>query len=120
MNETTPPEPDHWAERVAYRHLLAKGWRPLAVNYRLRGGELDLVFEDGPTVVVVEVRQRKSARYGDPAETIDARKLGRVRRTARQFVATVLRSPDTAMRIDAFLLIGDERKHTVRHLENVG
>lgn len=117
---TPPLEPAHWAERVAYRYLLTLGWHPLAVNYRLRGGELDLVFEDGSTVVVVEVRQRKSARFGDPAETIDARKLGRVRATARHFASTVLRAPDTAMRIDAVVLVGDERRHTVRHLKDVG
>ncbi|MFO7545328.1 MAG: YraN family protein [Trueperaceae bacterium] len=117
---TSSREPAHWAERVAYRHLLALGWRPLAVNYRLRGGELDLVFEEGSTVVVVEVRQRKSVRFGDPAETIDARKLGRVRATARHFASTVLRAPDVAMRIDAVVLVGDERRHTVRHLKDVG
>jgi len=117
---TPPIEPGHWAERVAFHHLLALGWRPLAVNYRIRGGELDLVFDDGTTVVVVEVRQRKSARFGDPAETIDARKLGRIRATARHFASTVLRAPDAAMRIDAVVLLGDERRHTLRHVQDVG
>lgn len=105
---------------MAYQRLVRLGWRPLAVNYRLRGAELDLVFADGATVVVVEVRQRKTVRYGDPAETIDARKLRRIRAAARHFVSVALGRPDTAVRIDAVVLVGDEREHALRHLVDIG
>lgn len=110
----------HWAEGRARTYLEGKGWRHLASNYRVRGGELDLVMADGETVVVVEVKQRRSVRYGHPAESIDARKLVRLRRTAQHYVVFSLRRPEAPLRIDAVLLLGDEGRHQIRHLRNVG
>lgn len=115
-----PAAPTHWAERAALEHLRARGWRHLASNYRLRGGELDLVFEAGATVVVVEVKQRKSAAYGHPAESIDARKLGRLRATAQHYASFELRRPHAAIRLDAVLIVGTEQRFALTHLEAVG
>ena len=115
-----PPAPRQWAEQVAERHLLAKGWRLLARNYRLRGGELDLVFAAPGTVVVVEVKQRKSVAYGQPAESIDGRKLRRLRATAQHYVSQVLRRPESRVRLDAVLVVGVEAGHSVQHLEDIG
>lgn len=112
--------PLHWAERAALGHLAARGWRHLASNYRLRGGELDLVFESGGAVVVVEVKQRKSAAYGHPAESIDRRKLARLRATAQHYVNYELRRPHAPIRLDAVLILGTEQRHTLQHLEGVG
>lgn len=117
---TAAGAPLHWAERSASEHLQAKGWRLLASNYRLRGGELDLVLESGRTVVIVEVKQRKSAAYGHPAESIDRRKLARIRATAQHYVSYVLGRPDANVRLDAVLILGTEQRHQVQHLENIG
>jgi len=121
------PQPRHWAERAALRYLMERGFRPLAVNYRLRGGELDLVLAapaaaaDSPaTVVVVEVRQRRSDAYGHPAETLNTRKLRALRATALHFVTFALRRPSMALRLDAVLISGDERHHRIDHLEGIG
>lgn len=110
----------HWAERVAEKHLLAKGWRLLASNYRLRGGELDLVFAAQGAIVVVEVKQRRSVAYGHPGESIDGRKLRRLRATAQHYVSQFLRRPEARVRLDAVLVIGVEERHHVQHLENIG
>lgn len=112
--------PLHWAERAAARHLANLGWRLLASNYRLRGGELDLVFRAGSTVVVVEVKQRKNAAYGHPGESIDRRKLSRIRGVAQHYVSYVLKEPSARLRLDAVLVLGTEERFQLQHLENVG
>lgn len=117
---TAAHQPRHWAEEVARQYLEGRGWRTLARNYRLRGGELDLVMQEGDTVVVVEVRQRRNARFGTPAETIDRRKLARLRRTAQYYLAFELRRSAAPLRLDAVLLLGDEQRYQLRHLENIG
>ncbi len=109
----------HWAEGVARRHLEALGWEIVASNYAIRGGELDLVARDGATLVFVEVRQRRSDRFGHPAETLDRRKLERLRRTARHFLATRTADDAAPVRFDAVLLVGDERSHRLTHLRDV-
>lgn len=118
----------HWAEVVAERLLTGLGWRLLARNYRLRGGELDLVFDDTDgTVVFVEVRQRASTRFGGAAESLDARKLARLRRTANHFLTYGLAPTaggratldDRRVRFDAVLVTGVEGRHDANHLKDV-
>jgi len=110
----------HWAEERAAQRLSREGWRVLARNYRLRGGELDLVCEDeAGVVVIVEVKQRRNAAYGGAAYAIDARKLTRLRRTAAHFLAYGLKRPDARMRFDAVLITGSEADHQFVHLRDV-
>jgi len=107
----------------AERLLTGLGWLLLARNYRLRGGELDLVYDDMGTLVFVEVRQRATVRYGGAAESIDGRKLSRLRRTAAHFLAYGPRPEghdgDARVRFDAVLVTGREDDHVLDHLRDV-
>jgi len=109
----------HWAEELARRHLEALGWVVLETNYAIRGGEIDVIARDGDTVVFVEVRQRRDARFGHPVETLDRRKLARWQHTARHYLALRLGDPDAAVRFDAIVVLGDERDARLEHLRDV-
>lgn len=113
------PVPRHWAETLARRHLESLGWRVLDANYTVRGGEIDLIARDGATVVFVEVRQRRTPAHGHPGETLDRRKLTRLARTARRYLAERLREPDARARFDAVLVVGGPRTARITHLRDV-
>ncbi|HKJ09325.1 MAG TPA: YraN family protein [Gammaproteobacteria bacterium] len=66
------------AETAACRYLQRRGLRLLARNYRCRVGEIDLIMGDGDSLVFVEVRYRRSVRFGGAAESIDRRKQARI------------------------------------------
>jgi putative endonuclease len=71
-------------ERVAARYLRRRGLAVLARNVRARHGEIDLVAQDGPSVVFVEVKSRTIG-PGDERtglEKIDRRKRAALRRAA--------------------------------------
>ena len=109
----------HWAERLAATHLRAAGWRVLSRNYRLRGGEIDLVCEDPEGVVVfVEVKQRRSDSFGGPAAALDPRQRQRLRRTATHYLAAYLGRPEAAARFDAVLISGSPTRHHLQHLRD--
>jgi len=111
--------PRHWAEALARRYLEGLGWVVLDANYAVRGAEIDLVARDGDTVVFVEVRQRRSAAYGHPAETLDRRKLTRLAYAARRYLAERLQRPDAASRFDAVVVVGGEPSAELTHLRDV-
>ena len=70
------------AESAVAADLTAKGWSILARNVHVGRGELDLVAVDpGPprTLVIVEVRWRRSRAFGLAEETIDHRKRAHLR-----------------------------------------
>lgn len=68
------------AEAAVASALEVVGWQILARRWRVPAGELDLVCLDPHgTLVAVEVRARSSARTGMAIESVDARRLARLR-----------------------------------------
>ena len=66
------------AEELAARYLLAQGLRIIERNFRVRGGEIDLIARDGRTLVFVEVRLRSRSDFGGAAASITAQKQQRI------------------------------------------
>ncbi len=90
------------AEALAEAHLRRNGLRILARNWRCRFGEIDLIAQDGPVLVFVEVRARSSRAYGGAAESIDAAKRSKLIAAANQYLSRA--GLDTACRFDALLI----------------
>jgi putative endonuclease len=88
-------------ERSTESHLKRNGLRTICHNYRCRGGEIDLVMEDGDTIVFIEVRYRSTDDYGDPFETITQRKQQRIIRAATHFLGKNANYRDRPCRFDA-------------------
>jgi putative endonuclease len=76
------------AENLCAALLQRAGLRILARNWRCRLGEIDLVAEEGATLVFAEVRLRRDATYyGGAAESITAAKRARLLAAARLYLA---------------------------------
>ena len=89
------------AEELCAELLRKAGLRVLARNWRCRHGEIDLVAEEGRTLVFAEVRYRRDQRYGGAAESVTAAKRARLVAAARLYLA---RRPDAECRFDVLLL----------------
>lgn len=75
------------AEALAARFLQAQGCTLLAQNFRVKGGEIDLIARDGETLLFVEVRLRSSQAFGGAAASITATKQRRIILAARHYLA---------------------------------
>lgn len=64
----------------------AAGYEVLARNWRCTEGELDLVCRNGDTIVVCEVKTRRTAAFGTPAEAVTWAKQRRVRRLGARWL----------------------------------
>lgn len=94
------------AEELAARHLAKHGLQVVERNFRVRGGELDLVCLDGATLAFVEVRLRSRADFGGAAASITAAKQARVILAARHWLARHPRYGSNSCRFDCVLLDG--------------
>lgn len=96
-------------EQKARAYLETQGLKFIAANQTFKCGELDLVMADGDTVVFVEVRQRKSNRFGSAVESIDYRKQQKWLNAANMWLFTKRnQSLDTAKcRFDVVAFEGD-------------
>ena len=77
------------AEERALAHLLGRGLKLVARNYRTPhrgGGEIDLVMRDADTLVFIEVRRRASRSFGGAAASVGGVKQRRIVFAARHFL----------------------------------
>ena len=89
------------AEELCAELLRRAGLRILARNWRCRHGEIDLVAEDGRTLVFAEVRYRRDEHFGGAAESVTAAKRARLVAAARLYL---MRRPEADCRFDVMLL----------------
>lgn len=85
--------PDHLRLGAAGEDLAActvarAGLRILDRNWRSWRHELDLVCEDGDTIVFVEVKTRRSADFGGPAGALGQRKRLALTKAAQAWLAS--------------------------------
>lgn len=69
-------------EVLAAEFLKAKGYLILERNYRFGRGEIDIVAKEGSDLVFIEVKSRRSARYGAPEESITLKKESQLKKVA--------------------------------------
>lgn len=106
---SSPSRPEHLrqgaaAEALGARWLEQRGWRIVGRNYRCKLGELDLIALDGGTLVFVEVRWRRSERFGGALASVDYRKQQRLVRTAQHYLLTHPRWQQAPCRFDVLAL----------------
>jgi len=101
-------------EEAAVHHLRGKGYRIRETNVRSRLGEIDIVADapaDGaePLLVFIEVKTRRSTRFGSPAEAVTADKQRRMVRLAQSYLQRHPRLGQRACRFDVIGIILDTR-----------
>ena len=71
---------------MAHRHLQSLGYQVVARNWRARSGpEVDLIAQDGDTLVFVEVKSRRTEEFGSPDRAINREKELHLLRAAREY-----------------------------------
>lgn len=73
-------------EQRAEAHLRGLGYRCVARNFTTPVGELDLVMQEGDTIVFVEVKTRADRRFAEPHDAITAAKQAKLARAAAWFL----------------------------------
>jgi putative endonuclease len=104
-----------WAEKLAELEIVGAGLSLLERNFRVRGGEIDLIAKEADgTTVFIEVKQRRNNAHGEPGEFITVRKAALVRRTALMYLGR----DDLPCRFDAVLVTGDEANSSLEWLKD--
>ena len=73
-------------EDFACRELERLGFVILARRFRTRMGEIDIIAREGDTLAFIEVKARRSTRFGIPCEAVDWRKQQTIGRIAAEYV----------------------------------
>lgn len=106
-------------ERLAERYLADQGYRTVDRNWHWPKGEIDLVVEKDGELVFVEVKTRRSHRFGIPAEAVTWRKQQKLIQTALAYLTSVGRQ-QAQWRIDVVAIDLDHQANLERieHIQN--
>lgn len=109
-----------WGESVAAEYLRKKCYKPVAMNYRCRYGEIDIIVSNKRYLVFVEVKLRKSDRFAAAMEHVDQQKQQRLRTTAEFFLSEY--QTELQPRFDVVEIYAPEGTNTAKpkiyHLED--
>lgn len=92
-------------EDLATDALRGLGYAILARRYRTRYGEIDIIAKDQGTLVFVEVKARRTARFGTAAESVTGWKQRRIAAMALDYLGRANR-PDAPCRFDVVAIDG--------------
>ncbi len=73
-------------EEKACNYLKSKKYKILERNYRCIYGEIDIIAKDNDTLVIIEVKYRKTAKYGKGYEAVTYTKQQKIIRTAEYYI----------------------------------
>jgi putative endonuclease len=105
-------------EAAAAAYLQRAGLTVAVTNWRTAGGEVDIVAWDGPDLVLVEVKTRRSMAMGTPEEAVSPSKQRRLVRLARAYLAETGSKP-RLVRFDVVSLrVLSEDRALLRHHRN--
>jgi len=96
------------SEKKAANFLKKNGYSILAMNYRCKFGEIDIIAEKDDLLVFVEVKARTSAKYGMGYESVTAAKQEKLLKTAYVYMAEKGERP---AQFDVISIDGDEISH---------
>ena len=79
----------NYGEDLACDYVKKHGYKILERNYRIRGGEIDIVCKDQNTLVFVEVKTRYSHEFGSPIDAMTYWKIKALLKTAQFYILKI-------------------------------
>ncbi len=102
-------------EKLAAKFLAQKGYRILEQNYRIRSGEVDIIAWHNDTLVICEVKYRRSLANGSPFEAVDYRKQRQISKVTAQYLVYRGFGSEVPVRFDVIGISGNGK---IDHIEN--
>jgi putative endonuclease len=102
-------------QKIAEEYLTSRRCEILERNYRTRFGEIDLIIRDGQTIAFVEVKLRRTLRFGTPAEAVTKVKQKKIKRVALYYA--LRHNPNAAYRFDVVEILSlSGQKTMINHI----
>jgi putative endonuclease len=105
------------SESLAVNSLKKQGYEILETNFKTKIGEIDIIARDGDTLVFVEVKARKTLRYGDPKYAITWHKKRKISLTALYYLKKTGRM-NVRARFDVVSILEDGNRPLVEIVKN--
>lgn len=103
-------------EQIATDFLINNGATILQRNWRFLRAEIDIVFLDGNTLVLAEVKTRSSTAYGKPEEFISNKKISLYLDAAEEYLKQ--NEMDNEIRFDIISVLCYSEKPIIKYIKD--
>ena len=109
-------------EELVAQYLVGQGYTIITRNWHAgRYGEIDIVAEQGGMLVMVEVKTRHSAQFGNPEEAVNRTKLEKLRAATQAYVTAHPQLPQAArIEVVAVIMSPDSKLVDLEHYRDIG
>ena len=87
--------------------LVKEAYKILERNYQNRFGEIDIIAEKNKELVFIEVKYRKTSKFGYGYEAVDRRKIMKILKLANYYIQSK-KYQNYKIRFDCMSYLGDE------------
>ena len=103
-------------EELAATFLKNKGYLILETNWRFKHLEADIIATIDKTLVVAEVKTRKSNYFGEPETFVNKQKQKNLIKTANEYI--IRNNLDLEVRFDVISVILGNNQMNINHIED--
>jgi len=105
------------SENLAVWYLKQNGYKIIEQNYRNRLGEIDIIAREKKTIVFVEVKSRKSIRYGSPKWAVTPKKQRKISMVALYYLKST-QQIDAKARFDVVAITSNRDEPQIEIVKN--
>ena len=103
-------------EIAAAEFLRHNGYEILAQNYTYGKGEIDIICKMSEIIVFCEVKTRSTDYFGYPEESVDKKKIKKIKRTAEEYLFQ--NKLDTMVRFDIISIVSQKETQKIYHIKD--
>jgi len=104
-------------ETLAAKYLKKRGYKIIEQNYRTPLGEIDIIAKEKNTIVFVEVKSRRSIRFGSPKWAVTPKKQRKISMVALHYLKTTKQTTDKA-RFDVVSILSNKDDPQIDIIKN--
>jgi len=104
-------------ESLAVWYLKKNGYKILEQNYRTNLGEIDIIAREKKSLVFVEVKSRRSIRYGSPKWAVTLKKQRTISMVALSYLKAT-RQSDARARFDVVAISSNQDQPQIEIIKN--
>lgn len=111
----------YWGEQVAVMYLIENGYKIRDRNFVYNKKEIDIIAQDGMTIIFVEVKQRQPNSMFSGLYAVNTLKKRHIRYVARNYLGTMLKAGYNA-RFDVVEVImrqGEYKPEDIKHYKGI-
>ena len=105
------------SENLAAWYLKQNGYKIIEQNYRNRMGEIDIIAKEKKTIVFVEVKSRRSIRYGNPKQAVTPKKQRKISMVALYYLKST-QQIDAKARFDVVAITSNRDEPQIEIIKN--